>query len=313
MAAAAQLARRVLKFRVRIAVALDRLNGTPKRYRVTKELHVKLDFAVHQYGTDTSGRPIYATAAFEQTFQAALADSRLDSFRSLIVTVQGAFMSRVPGGGADASAGYHDQAGCRDVRTWNLTLAQQAVLWEVMDDYGIRFWKRDLTAAHGGMDEHGHGLAIWDRPLASGAAYQATQARGERDGLASNNPDYMPRKHPVLEQPPAWIFKEEMTMDAEVKKAFARLEKKVDQLNADLDTFRSNELKRDIADRDRARKSKADLVAKLGGLADQLTAVANDVKDDATRAQVQQLRATVLHALADDPDVDGPDNPATPA
>lgn len=299
------------RLRVRLALVLDRLNGTPATHRVTKELPVTLtlDFTVHQFGTDTSGRPIYATAANEAAFQAALADARLDSFRDKVVTVQGGFMSRL-GGGAAASAGYHDLGGCRDVRTWNLTLAEQAVLWEVMDDYGIRFWKRDPSAEHGGMDEHGHGLAVWDHPLAPGAAYQATQARAGRDGLASNRPDYMPRKHPVLDQPPARIFKETMTMDADVKKAFTALNKKLDALTEDLNTFRGNELKRDVAARDRARKSKADLVAKLGGLADQLTEVANDATDAATKKQVQALRATVLQALADDPDVDGPDNPA---
>lgn len=269
---------------------------------------MQLDFTVHQYGTDTSGRAILATAAFEKAFQAALADPRLDSFRSKIVTVQGAFMARL-GGGASASAGYHDAAGCRDVRTWNLTLAEQAVLWIVMDDYGIRFWKRDLSAAHGGMDEHGHSLAVWDKPLASGAVYQASQARNGRDGLASNNPDYMPRKHPVLTEPPAWIF-EEMTMDAEVTKAFEKVNGKLDELAADLNTFRENEWKRDRAAAVKARESKKALVTKLGGLADQLTELANDASDDATKQQVQALRSSILTALADDPDVDGPDNPA---
>lgn len=272
---------------------------------------VDLDFTVRRYGADTSGRPLYFTVAFWTVWTVALADPRLDGFRSRIVIVQGAWMERAAGGGAAASAGYHDKAGCIDVRTWNLTLDEQAVLWAVMDDYGIRFWKRGPAYQMGGMDEHGHGLAIWDRVLAAGALFQANQARDSRDGLARNGPDYMRREHPVLEQPPAHVFQEDYMATDDAQRKLDEILEKVDHLDQSLETFRDKELQRDRAAAKKAKASKAALVARLGGLADRLVELEQAVSDDATKAQVRDLKTTVLTALADDPDVDGPENPAT--
>ena len=281
-------------------------NGFPARRRVTKGLlpmtTITRDWTVARRGTDTSGRGIFASAFFWFVWLRMLADPRLDAFRDRIVVVQGPWMIK-NGGGAVASAGYHDRGGCIDVRTWNLTLAEQAILWAVAAEYGFWFWKRDLAPAHGGMDEHGHAIAGWDHDLASGAAIQWTQARNGRDGLASNGPDYMVRRGPLVEFPPDQLLQEDdMFSDAD-RSTLNRIER-------GLGTFRSNELERDKRAAEKANAVAARQIAALGGLADRLTELANDTKDDATRQELQATRAAILKALADDPDVDGPDNPA---
>lgn len=268
-----------------------------------------LDFTVRRYGTDTSGRPLYFTVAFWTVWCAALADPRLDGFRHRVVVVQGAHMALV-GGGAAASAGYHDKAGCIDVRTWNLTLAEQAVLWRVMDAYGIRFWKRGPASYMGGMDEHGHGLAVWDRVLASGAAHQAYQARARQNGLSNGAPDYMPREHPVLEQPPAHAFEEDYMSSTAAEQKLDTALGLLREIGGDLTQFKNAEWKRDKNAATKARKSKADLVSALGGIADQLVELEQHADDAATKAGLRNVKRRLLEALADDPDIDGPDNPA---
>lgn len=272
---------------------------------------LKLDFTVRRFGFDTSGRALYFTVAFWTVWSAALADPRLAALRSRIVVVQGAWMTR-NGGGASASAGYHDQAGCIDVRTWNLTLDEQAVLWAVMDDYGIRFWKRGPAAAMGGMDEHGHGLAIWDRVLASGAAYQATQARAGRDGLAANRPDYMRREHAVLEQPPAHVFQEDYMSSSDAERKLDQILAGQTRLEKGLSTFRSNELQRDQRAAEKAKAVAARQIATLGAVVDALTEVAQGDDLAAVQRRLGELKKLVVTALAADPDVDGADAPAKP-
>lgn len=263
------------------------------------------DFTVARRGTDSSGRPILATAFFWRVWQAVLDDDRVRPFAHLVVVVQGAFMARL-GGGATASAGYHDLGGCWDVRTWNLTAEQERILWAVAWEYAICFWKRDM--AHGGMDEHGHGVAGWDRPLASGAAYQWTQARNRRDGLAGNGPDYMPRpKTPLPTFPPADLLRgDDLMSDAQFKALDGKLDRVLDRINATADADRT----RDQRAAQKAREVAARQIAALGGLADQLAQIAEGTSDDATREQLRNTRAAILKALADDPDVDGADNPA---
>ena len=254
-----------------------------------------LDFTVRRYGTDTSGRPLYFTVAFWTVWCAALADPRLDGFRHRVVVVQGAHMALV-GGGAAASAGYHDKAGCIDVRTWNLTLAEQALLWRVMDDYGIRFWKRGPASYMGGMDEHGHGLAVW--------------ARARQNGLSNGAPDYMPREHPVLEQPPAHAFKEDYMSSTAAEQKLDTALGLLREIGGDLTQFKNAEWKRDKNAATKAKKAKDDLVTALGGLADQLVEIEQHADDAATKAALRRVKNRLLEALAADPDIDGPDNPA---
>lgn len=266
------------------------------------------DFTVARRGTDTSGRAILLTNFYWLVWQAVLRDPRVDSFADRIVIVQAAFMSRL-GGGAAASAGYHDLGGCIDVRTWNLTLAEQAILWEVCDEYGIRFWKRGPAAVMGGMDEHGHGIGGWDKPLAAGAASQWTQGKTGRDGLAGNAPDYMRRHGPVATYPPAHLLQEDYMATDDARDRLTRIEALVKDLAADVGELGSDERRRFQADLGRQKAARKKTYALLGGIADQLTELANDTRDDATGAQIRALKASVLAELRDDPDVDGPDKP----
>lgn len=152
-----------------------------------------------RYGTDSSDRPIYMTPHQARWWEGVV---RLLGFRPTIV--QGAFMSKVPGGGADNSKGYHDLAGTLDIRVSDLTPAQIVRLVHVTRDGGAAGWVRD--AAHGGMDPHYHLVLIDDAPLSAGAASQVAAYEAGRDGLASNGPDYHYRPSPlVLSTPRAYV------------------------------------------------------------------------------------------------------------
>lgn len=151
------------------------------------------DFTVHQYGTDSSGRPVLMTAYMADWFEAVVAEL---GFRPTIV--QGAFMSRVPGGGADASAGYHDLAGCLDLRVWDLTPTQQQTVIRVTRKHAAASWLRDQT--HGGFDPHIHLVLGTDSPLSSGAAYQWHDYINGGDGMGGR--DYLPRPVPLVLTPP---------------------------------------------------------------------------------------------------------------
>lgn len=108
-------------------------------------------------------------------------------------------MSRIPGGGARASAGYHDKGGCLDLRTWDHTPEQAANLVRVLREWGAGAWRRDERH---GMDPHLHLVAGWDADLATGAATQWRQYLAGRDGLTSNGPDYEWRPTPLVTTPP---------------------------------------------------------------------------------------------------------------
>lgn len=153
------------------------------------------DFTVIQRGVDSSGRPMYATA-----YMWAWWDGVCERLGFAPVVTQAAFMSRVPGGGADASAGVHNEGGCFDLRTWNLTTDQKAQVVRECRRSGAAAYLRDEQ--HGGMTEHIHLCLGTDRPLASGAAWQWSEYQAGRDGLASRGPDYHWRPDPLVLVPP---------------------------------------------------------------------------------------------------------------
>lgn len=153
-------------------------------------------FTVSQYGTDTSGRKILMTAHMHDWWEGVVAEL---GFRPTIV--QGAFMAQL-GGGADASAGYHDLGGCLDVRTWDLTRDQIDRLIRVTRSRGGASWRRDETAAHGGMDSHCHITLGSDQPLSPGARASWQSYLAGRNGLANNAPDYEWRPSPLVTTPP---------------------------------------------------------------------------------------------------------------
>lgn len=264
-------------------------------------------FEVRQRGVDTSGRPILATDYFWRVWNAVLARPKVQPFASKIVVVQGAFMARL-GGGATASAGYHDLAGCWDVRTWNLTAEEQRILWWEAALLAIIFWPRD--AARGGMDPHGHAVAGWDRPLATGAAYQWQQAKNGRDGLAGNGADYVRPRPPWVDTPPPALLQEDYMASTEAEKKLDEILAGQQRLAESLGTLSDAEKTRFVRERDRDKEVRSKLYDLLGGLADQLTEIGNDVTNKALKAKVANARSQILTALAEDPDVDGKDNPA---
>lgn len=149
---------------------------------------------VVRYGVDTSGRPILMSAQMRDWWERVVDDLGYEP-----VIVQGAWMSRIPGGGARASAGYHDKGGCLDLRTWDHTPEQAANLVRVLREWGAGAWRRDERH---GMDPHLHLVAGWDADLATGAATQWRQYLAGRDGLTSNGPDYEWRPTPLVLTPP---------------------------------------------------------------------------------------------------------------
>lgn len=263
------------------------------------------DFTVIQVGTDTSGRPLYMTRYAWAVWKAVLADLEVQPFAHLIVIVQGAFMSRVIGGGADASAGYHDWAGCWDIRTWNLTKAQIDILIKALRRAGIAAWRRDLTALHGGMDPHIHVTFGDDKPLSGGAASSWSGYLRNENGLANGAKDYEWRPSPLVTKPPASLLEEDYMGTSKAEKDLAAIKatqaKIVDLLEAGSTTDQKRwaaERERDRADRERQSLRYQNLVSKIGGLADSLS-----IED----------RAKVLAILRDENDVTGADNPAVEA
>jgi hypothetical protein len=202
---------------VRIALLLDRL---------TKGRAAVPDFTVHQYGTDTSGRPIYMTAYMHQWWEGIVGELGFDP-----TIVQGAWMARVAGGGAAASAGYHDGGGCIDLRVWDRTQTQIASMVHAIRWGGAGCWVRDRT--HGGMDPHLHIVLGTDGGLSSGAAWQWLNYLHGGDGLSSGGRDYHPRPSPLVTEPPEAL----MNGDAMKPEDFDQIRQIVrEEVDAVLDT-----------------------------------------------------------------------------
>lgn len=163
------------------------------------------DFTVHKYGTDSSGRDIWMTAYMHDWFEGICHEL---GFRPTIV--QGAFMVR-NGGGADASAGYHDGGGCIDLRVWDLTETQVQAVIHATRWGGAGSWLRD--AKHGGFDPHIHLVLGTDHGLSSGAAWQWINYINGGDGLSGSGRDYHPRPTPLVTVPPDSLMEEPMTPD----------------------------------------------------------------------------------------------------
>lgn len=156
---------------------------------------------VKRRATDSSGRGIYATDYMWSWWQKhILADARIKPFASLVTITQGAWMVK-NGGGAAASAGYHDGGGTFDLRVWNLTDAQVALLIRVLREKGAGAYLRNMQ--HGGFsDPHIHFVLGTDFGLSSGARYQWNEYVAGRDGLSGRGRDYHPRPNPLVLKPP---------------------------------------------------------------------------------------------------------------
>ena len=188
------------------------------------------DSTVRRRGTDTSGRAIWMSDRL-----AAWWDGYVDRLGFTPTIVQGAWMVK-NGGGADASAGYHDRGGCLDLRTWDKTPAQQEAMVRVAREGGAGAWLRDKTAARGGMDPHLHLVLGTDHDLADGARHQWGEYVAGRSGLASRGADYHPRPKPLVTTIPTdWGDDIMATLDevreviaAEVRKAVPTAEQVAD-------------------------------------------------------------------------------------
>lgn len=175
---------------------------------------------VRNRGVDSSGRAILATDRMWDWWLAVVAEL---GFTPTIV--QGAFMSRVPGGGASDSAGYHDLGACFDLRTWDLTPDQSERLVRTLRRWGAAAWRRDQRH---GMDPHLHFVFGADRPWTKGAASQWAAYLNSRDGLAGNGPDYEWRPDPLVLRPPEvddMPFTEEQLLAIVQKGVAAELDK----------------------------------------------------------------------------------------
>ena len=166
---------------------------------------------VVRVGTDPSGRPIYMTRRMRRWYRRVC--TRL-GFKPTIV--QGAWMAQA-GGGAAASAGYHDGGGCLDLRVWDLTAAQQQRLVRVVRDMGAGGWIRDK--AHGNMDPHFHLVLGSDAGLSTGATAQWIDYLNGFDGLASRGPDYHWRPDPLVRTPPPETVKVRKALQEAVDEA----------------------------------------------------------------------------------------------
>lgn len=162
------------------------------------------DFTVNNYGTDSSGRTIFATNYMWTFWRNVCAELGFTP-----TVVQGAFMAR-NGGGADASAGYHDQGGCFDLRTWDLSETAVQKVVRTLRSHGAAAWVRD---SRHGMDPHIHFVLGTDRPLAAGALDQWQDYLDGRNGLANNGPDYHWRPEPLVTEPP----EDDLPLNAEDK------------------------------------------------------------------------------------------------
>jgi hypothetical protein len=231
-------------------------------------------FVVEQRGYDSSGRPLRNTRYMWALWDALKERPRVKPFAWKLVIVQGAFMSWV-GGGASASDGFHNLAGCNDIRTWNLTDAEISILiWEARQ-LALGAWRRDTYWRHGGMAEHCHWGQGGDRPQSYGSAISWSSYVNGGDGLAGSGGDYERRPSPLITTPPAYVFSEGFTVDDAAKNRFDRIDEKITALRTDLNEFRDASWRRDKAAREEAEAAaeKAKLVAsriisKLGNVQD---------------------------------------------
>lgn len=271
-------------------------------------------------GVDSSGRPLHATRQQWQHFDRVNAECG-----GILVIVQGAFRAR-DGGGASASAGTHDQAGCIDIRTWNLSADLRTRMLRAARDPaivgGAAAWYR--TPAQG-FDEHSHWLLGGDSPMHPDAAQQWRDYLAGRNGLASGAPDDFWRPDPIHPYTYTYLSGSEEDPMADYAAQLDRIAADAQQTREGIATLR--DLTQRVAEADRQRdaaeaarfgefrrtlaKRDAAMVDQLGRI---LASLPADVPSlDQTRKLVREQRRIVLRQLRDNPDTEPQDDPSDDA
>lgn len=168
------------------------------------------DSDVVRWGTDPNGRPILLTRRAAAWLNAYVAACKARGFTPTVV--QGSWMSKL-GGGAKASAGYHDYGGAIDFRTWDRTEDERAFMVREARRRGAGAWLRDKT--HGGMDPHMHATLGWDAgTIDSGTRSQWQDYLTGGDGIGGR--DYHWRPDPLVTtwSPPSYVTTRGPRVDA---------------------------------------------------------------------------------------------------
>jgi hypothetical protein len=248
-----------------------------------------------QRGVDSSGRRLFGTRQMFQHF-----DRVNDRVGGRLVVVQGSFNR-----GTTASAGTHDLAGCFDIRTWNLSTAERNLAMRAGRDPfivgGAAWWYRHSGQ---GFDPHIHMLLLGDAPMTSQTAFQVSEYRAGRNGLANRGADDFWRPDVIVNY--KYIKDDEMNEEQE-----RRIHAKLDDFRERFDAFATNERSRDVAERKRFSKA----ITMLGGRADRLGEQIREAEkvDSRLARALRRDQEEILVFLRDNPDVTGKDNPSDEA
>lgn len=147
-----------------------------------------------EYGADSSGRPLFFSEQMLVAWLCVLNHPAVRPFAHKTVIVQGAWQI-FNGGGAEASAGYHDRDGPLDIRTSNLSRTEQAALVWTARSLGWAAWVRGPEQ---GMVNHIHMGYLASTDQDPGLASQGRLYVRGFDGLVGNDPDYHPRPNPLV-------------------------------------------------------------------------------------------------------------------
>lgn len=233
-------------------------------------------------GRDSSGRYVKGT---RQAFQ------RHDRMNKVVggklVIVQGSFNV-----GVSSSAGTHDRAGAFDWRTWNLTKAEQYAFIKEGRLLGGADWLRYAPA----FDPHAHGITIGDAPMHSATSLQVSEYRAGRNGLANRGPDDFPFR-PAIIRP--YQYQEDDMYEEQDRQRAVRIE---NMLKA--------EQRRDQREAEIDKRRFQKQITLMGEMVDDIGLLINSTKERATKQQLRRVKARLLLALKDDPDVTGVDNPS---
>jgi hypothetical protein len=241
---------------------------------------------------DSSGRPVRMNFRMKAAYDVVC--ERL-GFKPVIT--QGAYMAMVPGGGAEESGGVHDAGGCIDTRTWNIDSDEERRVIRVARSVGWAVWRRDDKPAHGGFDEeHMHWVLLGDDEAVPDAQDQMAEYRANGNGLGG--PDYHWRPDPIP------TFDYEADLEDQMQSVHDLLTAELNPDEAKSETVRS------------ALNKGADALAEVRGLAESfgdfreqqrrrdqalaetIDAIAGDLKDVATKKQLDRLRAALTEASA---------------